>query len=1418
MFEAARLTDPIAHTSALGGFLIGAVIGVALIAAVAFATFTCGFGVALLAGLAAGIGASVILGLGEAIGSMFSSPAGAISTASPNVFTNGRGAAYATLSTVACDKHNPLPLIAEGSGTVFINGMPAARKQDAITCGAKIDDGSNNVFIGGGRVAYLPVEDEVPAWLRTTVDWAFALAGLVGGLAGLVKAAGGVSRAVLPCAAKFIGGFMIGEAVGRYVAAPVVSRVMGGLFGRPVDVTTGRKLLLAQDEVDFVVPGSMPFVVSRFYASDIAAEGALGKGWVLPWELRLQRRDGQLWLSDAQGRETGFPPVPPGHTMYSEAEQRYLACTGDGRYIMYDLNEIYYDFGYLDAEDGAGAWVQRVEDRTGQWQAYSRDGHGRVLGVRTGGGVVLRLRYGESLPARLTSIERVDADPRVLVRYEYDAQGQLVCVLDANGHVARRFTYAGGLMTSHTGALGLVSHYEWKDIDGSPRVAVCWSSEGERAEFSYDLAARRTEVRDELGRVAQWRYDEQLQIVECTDLDGGSYRLDFNEAGQPTRIELPGERVLAFDYDALGRIVAETDPLGRRTESSYDGNSMRIRQIALPGGARWRAEYDYLGRMLKSADPLERVERYEYAAGLSPLPLARIDARGGRQAMTWNALGQMTSYTDCSGKITHYAYDAAGYLESVTDAMGHRTRFERLPTGEPVRVTLPDGSAQEYKYDAAGLLVEQRYGGAVASWLRNARGQVLEAVDPAERRLVYRYDPRGKLTELATAPATRYAFGYDAGDRLVRELRPDGVERLLHYDASGELAELERLGAPPPAGQERARRSTRFERDRMGRLLAQATATSLSTYTWSDADRLLAARREPTEAGALLGVTASSVAFDYDKAGRLLAEHGAEGMVAYRLDELNNIASLALPHGQHVDLLSYGSGHVHQIRAGERVISDFERDDLHREVLRTQGRLTQRMGYDPLGRRSWQAAGTVPGALGPGQGQLWRSYRYSRLGHLAEQHDSVRGRIDYQYDPAGHLLRQNRGAAVVQEQFAWDAAGNLLADSPDRSAGRVEGNRLRVWRDLRFDYDPWGNLARKRKGSQQEQRFVFDAEDRLVAVVTEDGQGVVETRFEYDPIGRRIATSETKRSLTGASRTQRRRFVWQGLRMVQEVRDTSTSSYVYSPDEPYTPLARVDAVMGGAIAGAAIERARASSRIYHFHTDPVGTPLELTDEAGELAWAGKYSAWGKVERGEDALLLERTEQPLRFPGQYADSTTGLHYNTFRYYDPDVGRYISQDPIGLSGGLNLYAYTPNSTGWMDPRGLAALGQIGTYASLNGGSNVGDGLQAHELVRHEYLQQMGLAGETRLGDNPSIALDLDHHTRGPLRDTRGIGGAHYHEAKIRSSYGLGPHEFHPQVKVELDITQGALRKAGMPASHVRRLRKQSNSFLQKLTAGC
>ncbi|MBL8480784.1 MAG: RHS domain-containing protein, partial [Rhodocyclaceae bacterium] len=210
------------------------------------------------------------------------------------------------------------------------------------------------------------------------------------------------------------------------------------------------------------------------------------------------------------------------------------------------------------------------------------------------------------------------------------------------------------------------------------------------------------------------------------------------------------------------------------------------------------------------------------------------------------------------------------------------------------------------------------------------------------------------------------------------------------------------------------------------------------------------------------------------------------------------------------------------------------------------------------------------------------------------------------------------------------------------------------------------------------QHFRYDDEDRLIAVRTQNPHGISETTFTYDALGRRSARTCVTEPATApqATYTEQRRYVWSGLRLLQDIGAGCVTTYVYDPDDDYSPLARIDQTLqpdGSLDPGA--------PRCYWFHTDQIGTPLELTDAEGRTAWAGRHKAWGRV----DGIAPARgaLEQPLRFQGQYADASTGLHYNTFRYYDPDVGRFASHDPIGIAGGENLYAYAPNPTGWVDP---------------------------------------------------------------------------------------------------------------------------------------
>jgi RHS repeat-associated protein len=188
--------------------------------------------------------------------------------------------------------------------------------------------------------------------------------------------------------------------------------------------------------------------------------------------------------------------------------------------------------------------------------------------------------------------------------------------------------------------------------------------------------------------------------------------------------------------------------------------------------------------------------------------------------------------------------------------------------------------------------------------------------------------------------------------------------------------------------------------------------------------------------------------------------------------------------------------------------------------------------------------------------------------------------------------------------------------------------------------------------------------------------------YRYDSLGRRVAK---RAEIEGV--VEQKRFLWQGLRMLREETSGQNIVYLYEPGS-YAPLARVGQVEGE------------EQEVYYFYTDQIGTPLELTNSQGEVVWQVTYCSWGIIEH----VHIEKIQQSLRFQGQYSDSETALHYNTFRYYDPESGRFVTQDPIGLGGGFNLYQYAANPLGWLDPTGLA------TYNTMPGIS----GFQKHHII--------------------------------------------------------------------------------------------------------
>ena len=413
--------------------------------------------------------------------------------------------------------------------------------------------------------------------------------------------------------------------------------------------------------------------------------------------------------------------------------------------------------------------------------------------------------------------------------------------------------------------------------------------------------------------------------------------------------------------------------------------------------------------------------------------------------------------------------------------------------------------------------------------------------------------------------------------------------------------------------------------------------------------------------------------------------------VRYHYDFNGNRTATVLPDGRQINYLYYGSGHLHQISLDDEVITDIERDKLHREIYRTQGKLASRYELDPLGRLKRQIAtlnelteggkGKTKVAAGYGQTAVKRSYGYDRTGNLTHSTDQRTGTTRFEYDTLGRITQAGN------EVFAFDPAHNILSD--DLNA--VPDNRLKTYNGTTYYYDDLGNLIHRELADGEVQNYFYDLHDQLVKAEIFKKDGTKETwSYSYDALGRRIGKGRLKNEevsetsfphdLSGNDLENQTRFVWDGSRLLQEIHSDGRYTYVYTDQDSYEPLAQVR--------DWTTEDGENRQQIHYFHCDQIGIPREMTDKDSNLLWFGDYYGWGRLKN--ETNVTGTTHQPFRLQNQYADHETGLHYNFFRYYEPDAGRFVNQDPIGLMGGDNLYLFAPNGNVWIDPLGLAKRG--------------------------------------------------------------------------------------------------------------------------------
>ncbi|MEN5326736.1 RHS repeat-associated core domain-containing protein [Pseudomonas sp. TWI549] len=1006
--------------------------------------------------------------------------------------------------------------------------------------------------------------------------------------------------------------------------------------GCPVSMVTGEELLTLTDGV---LDGLLPFEFSRLYRTSAAEiDVGLGFGWSHSLAHRLEvDGDGVVWV-DHENRRTRFPlpsvERPAIHNSLSRAaiflgdepEELIVALAGDAARFYH------FRAGRLTA----------VSDAYGNRLRITRDRLDRVERLDNGAGRSLLLRYER---AHLVAVDyQVWRDAawrteQTLVSYRFDARHRLIEASNAVGETERYDYDDQHVILQRQLAGGASFFWEWERTGKAARCVRHWASFSQMdTRYAWDDAGSvRVQYVD--GREEVYVHDDTARLVRQVSADGGEQLKAYDSAGRLVAEQDALGAVTEYRYDDAGRLIALIPPDDAPTSYEYRNGFLHSRSR---GDAVWTYRRNSQGDITEAVDPDGHVTHYHRDAQGRLLSIRYPDS--GRHVFVWNDLGQLVEESLPDGGVRKFSYDALGRRITAQDEHGAVTRQAWDAVGRLIQTTLPTGATRAFSYSAYGQITAERdeLGRITRYEYDDDLHLVSRRINPDGTRLQYRYDhAQLLLTEIENESGEKYLLDYTPTGLIRQETGFDGRRTAYAYDHNGHLLEKTEFG------DDGSTLVTAYQRDNAGRLLLKTLPDGVEvSYRY---DRL----------GRLVGVDDGQdhpLAFEYDLQDRLVREHQGWGTLRYTYDACGQLTRMRLPDNSKLDYHYAKGGALTAIDLNGALLTRHVYQN-GREQQRQQGLLLSEYAYDEQGRLSAHAVGHQRNSL------YRRDFAYSANGNLEHIADTRHGQRSYTYDALDRLIRVRHTRDDVPENFAHDPAGNLLMqDRPGPT--QIKGNRLLMQGDRHYDYDAFGNLIRERRGRAQTlvTEYRYDSQHRLIGLTRPDGTTAT---YQYDAFGRRI-----RKTVDG----QTTEFFWQGDHLIAESSPTQHRSFIYEPGT-FRPLAMLD--------GKGPKRACP----FYYQLDHLGTPQELTDYSGDIVWSAKYSAYGKVTSLELASE-DYLNQPLRFQGQYFDDESGLHYNRHRYYDPDVGRYLTPDPVKLAGGLNQYRYVPNPTGWVDPLGLTS----------------------------------------------------------------------------------------------------------------------------------
>lgn len=994
--------------------------------------------------------------------------------------------------------------------------------------------------------------------------------------------------------------------------------------GHPIDVASGEQYTAWHD---LEVPGIIPLRFRRYYGTSVIDHpgATLGKGWTHEYQMALVRDlDGYRYYGH-DGETIEFED--PGDVVNAGGRLLNLESAMEirregDRYALYHWHDWQSE-------------VRKFMFKAGQGFSMPLDaielpsGHSLVMGYDDKG--------------RVASV-RQSVEKRRLT-FDYDDQGRI-----------RRLNLHHPAFPSR-----LVAEYGYDPLG---RLVGVRDANAQVMAYGYDAQHRLVMERGRAGGTYHMRYDAKGRCVESVG-DNGYKRASLvfdgkkmttttfdslnnatvhqmNKAGQIVEEIHPDGGKTLTGFDDLGRVVSRTGPMGDATEFEYDAKGDMIR-TKHPNGSELKLEYNDFHQPVKILQSSGLNWELVYADGLV---VAVIGPTGTKEEYAYDKDRILVEARYPTGAVVRFDHDAEWTMETTTDdyglvetarydifmnaveakeGVGGIRKIEYDAVGLLKSITMPDGGRNTYQRDPEGrLIAHTNANGVVTRHEWNPYGLHLGIKHPTGTEIRQEYDSEGRLAAIVNEKGEKAEMRYDSCGRLVSVRAFDGREDAYRKDVGGRV-----IGYKRPDGVWLS-----YERDMLGNLLKVSRDKDvLAAYAYDAHGNLLSAETPDCKQE-----------YVYDGTGRLLAEiqDGIRTEMAYHPD-----GSLASRHfqGGRIGPLGFSfdkRARLHALTEGGKEVGRFTFDASDNLIQRDFPGGTERLSFDPCGRMVSQRVLDRDFLE-----LLKRDFKYDPESNLIETQDRLRGTAEYGYDARERLtVVRRQGHETVH--YHYDACSNLLGREGESPWQYGPGNKLLRQGRSAYTWDANARIESVDAGNQVT-RYHWNDLGRLEGITFPDGS---RAKYGYDATGRRVF-KEVK-----GVRTE---FFWFGNDLMCERQGDQVLDYAVGAS---TPALLWD-----------------NKRLLVPILTTPGLLTEVLDEYGQMVWQGNFNEWG---RPLDKLALQGPA--LRFPGQYWDDESGLHYNRFRYYDPWQGRYISADPMGLEAGLNEFMYGVNPVNWTDPLGL------------------------------------------------------------------------------------------------------------------------------------